>query len=561
MAITETQTKTTEALDNEPLSASKLDVVLGSSDHKTIGRLWLFSGFLLLAGALIVSVVAAAEALSLGSYTVVADADQFTQLWSLGREVLFFGGVVPILIGLAVFLVPLQVGASTVAFARGASASFWTWLFGMGLVIAAYIANGGAGGGRQDFIILWAAGLAMAIFGILWSLVIIATTVLAVRTPGMTLDKVPFTAWGFFVFALVGLLNLPVLIVELALTYTTVSNGLLDLTSSSSLTGVADMVSLSPALYWLAIPCLAMMVDIVGVHTSKAVAARQPVMVALAALGVISFGANFLSFASVRPVDFNNGLWVVLTALAPLAILAVLALSVPSLGGGKPTASASLGAALASSLVFALGAALAYAGLVEPITLFLAENTSLDIDITDTLVLHGTTFHDAVRGLIIGAAVVAVVGAIHHWSPKLWGKTTDGLLTTLSIASAAAGALAWGVGALVAGIDDQAAYPVSVLTGGDAVEAANLVAMVGIGLVALGALVAAANTVFTAVGGSSSDADDPWIGSTLEWATASPPSFANFDKPLPVFATATPMVELNAANIEAAGGETESEEA
>ena len=562
MAITETQTKTTEALDNEPPPASKLDVVLGSSDHKTIGRLWLFSGFLLLAGALIVSTVAAYEAISLGSYDIVADAAQFTQLWSLGREVLFFGGVVPILIGLAIFVVPLQIGAPTVAFARGASASFWTWLFGIGLVIAAYIANGGAGGGRQDFVVLWAAGLAMTVFAILWALVIIATTVLAARTSGMALDRVPFTSWGFFVFALIGILSLPVMIAELALTYTTVANGMLDLSTSSSLTGVADMANLTPALYWLAVPCLAMMVDIVGVHTSKPVAARRAVMAALAMVGVIGFGANFLSFASVRPVDFSNGVWVVVTAASPLVIVSVLALSGSSLKNGAPKANAALGASLASGLVFVLGAGVAIAGLVEPITLFLDDKTTLNVDIRDTLVLHGTTFHDAIRGLIIGAAIVSLIGAVHHWSPKLWGNTSNGLLTALSALSAAAGALLWGAGSLIAGIDDQAAYPASELSGGTSVEGANVVALIGIALVAVGAVIALANTVRSAFADASGEPEgDRWAGLTLEWATASPPSFANFDSQLAVVTSATPLAGVGANKTEANGGATESEEA
>ena len=34
---------------------------------------------------------------------------------------------------------------------------------------------------------------------------------------------------------------------------------------------------------------------------------------------------------------------------------------------------------------------------------------------------------------------------------------------------------------------------------------------------------------------------DPWGGRTLEWATATPPSFANFDGPVPEVTSAEPL--------------------
>ena len=43
--------------------------------------------------------------------------------------------------GLALVVVPLQVGSATVAFPRAAAASFWGWLVGSGLVLASYAGN------------------------------------------------------------------------------------------------------------------------------------------------------------------------------------------------------------------------------------------------------------------------------------------------------------------------------------------------------------------------------------------------------------------------------------
>ena len=54
---------------------------------------------------------------------------------------------IPVLIGLATYVTPLQVGANTVAFPRAAAAAFWGWLVGSGMLIAAYAINGGPDGG------------------------------------------------------------------------------------------------------------------------------------------------------------------------------------------------------------------------------------------------------------------------------------------------------------------------------------------------------------------------------------------------------------------------------
>ena len=123
-----------------------------------------------------------------------------------------------------------------------------------------------------------------------------------------------------------------------------------------------------------------------------------------------------------------------------------------------------------------------------------------------------------------------------------------------SILAAAGGALLWGLGAILAGIDDQAAYPVATLVGGGNVELYNVIAAIGMVLVAIAAIALTVN-VLGAAFGSSNDGDG-WSGTTLEWATSSPPSFGNFDSP-PVVRSATPLLDGPLAQgdaVDAAGG-------
>ena len=542
MALTETRPETDAPTASPQASTATIDGILGSADHKTIGRLWIGAGLLMLVAGCVVSFLAGLEAIDLGSYSVVADADEFTQLWSLGRDLLLFGAIAPILVGLGIHLVPLQIGAPAVAFARGASGAFWTWFLATDLLVLAYILNGGPGGGRADFVVLWAVALGAMALAIGWALVIIATTILGARTVGMSLDRVPFTTWSYFVFSLIGLMAIPVLVAEIVLVYVRIRHGFVPIDARQALTGVVDASNLPPGLYWVGIPLLGMAADIIGVHTATPSRRHRSVMIAIAAFGVLTYGADFLGFASVRPLALDNGLLVVTIAAAPLAVLAVLGLVGESLRKGTPRFTTALVGALVSGVVLLLAAAVSILGLIEPVALFFDKNGPFSPDLTRLLILNGTTFHDGVRGLVLGAAVVAIIAALHHWSPKLWGRHMAESLGLLSVLAAAGGAVLWGAGAVLAGIDDQPAYPASTLGGGDTVEFFNVIAMIGLALLAGAAALTALGALRAAMGQSTARSGEGWTGTTLEWATSSPPSPGNFDKP-PVVRSATPLAD------------------
>ena len=557
MALTETRPETDASVASPQPSTGTLDGIIGSADHKTIGRLWIGSGLLMLVGSLVVSLIAAFEATDLDGYAVAADADEFTQIWSLGRELLLLGAIVPILVGLAIYLVPLQIGAPALAFARGASGAFWTWFLATDLLIVSYLLNGGPGGGRVDFVILWAVALGVMAASLTWAMVIIATTILGARTNGMTLERVPQTTWSFLVFSLIGLLSLPVLMAELVLIYVRVRHGFVPIETRQSLTGVMGASSLPPALYWVAVPVLGMATDMIAVHTGKPIKAHRAVMAAIGLLGILAYGADFLAFGSVRPFTLDNALLVITVAAAVLPIIAVLGLAGDSIKNGTPRFTTALVGALLSGLVLLLGAVVSLLGLLEPIALFLDRETSINIDLTKLLILNGTTFHDGIRGLVLGAAVVGIIAALHHWAPKLWGRRMPEPLGFLSVSAAAAGAVLWGLGAILAGIDDQPAYPASTLGGGENVELFNLIALIGIAALLAGAVITALNTAQAAFGSGSKATGDAWTGTTLEWATDSPPSIGNFDKP-PIVRSANPLADA-AADAEVGDDESDTE--
>jgi heme/copper-type cytochrome/quinol oxidase subunit 1 len=374
----------------------------------------------------------------------------------------------------------------------------------------------------------------------------------------MTLARVPLTSWSFLVFSLIGIMSLPILLAELVLTYVRVTNGLVPLDARETLVGVMDSLHVAPAVYWVGIPVLGMAVDIIGVHTGRPVRAHRAAMAAVGALGVLSYGAGFLSFASVRTPALDNALLVLVIAAAVVPMLAVMGVAADSLRQGEAAwFRVALVAALLSGLLLVLGAAVSLLGLVAPVAVFLHDEMQLSIDLTNLLIVNGTMFHDGVRGLVLGAATVGLLAALHHWSAKIWGRRMGSLLGLVSMAAVAAGAVAWGAGGVLAGIDDQPAYPAALAGGGDNVELFTVITLIGIIAMAVGVLAAALIVAGAALGANESTGHD-WSGATLEWATSSPPPVGNFAEP-PTVESATPLLDRHEAGAGVAAGESPAE--
>ncbi len=137
---------------------------LTSSDSKVIGRNFIGCSLLALVGAAVLGVMLGAERIDGGD--TLFDADALPQMFVAFRVALVFGVLVPLLLGIAVAAVPLQVGARSLAFPRLAAAGFWAWFSGLVLVIVALANNGGPGGGDEDMVDLFIAALGLLVIGL-----------------------------------------------------------------------------------------------------------------------------------------------------------------------------------------------------------------------------------------------------------------------------------------------------------------------------------------------------------------------------------------------------------
>src|SRR6476619_5428157 len=106
--------------------------ILTAADHKTVGRLYIAVSLLFLLVAGVVGMILRVELSEPGVKVV---GDDFARLFSLHSTVAPLLFLAPFWTGLATVVVPLQLGAPSLAFPRLQAASLWLYVVGGGLVL------------------------------------------------------------------------------------------------------------------------------------------------------------------------------------------------------------------------------------------------------------------------------------------------------------------------------------------------------------------------------------------------------------------------------------------
>ena len=521
----------------EPLSAppTGLAALVGSGDPRTVGKLFVGTSLLFVLGAAVVGVLVGFERVDLSGFEVL-DSAAVAQVFTLQSIGIVFLGVLPLLLGLATAIVPLQVGASTVAFPRASAAAYWTFLASGGIVIAAYALDGGPFGGDGDAVALFVAAFIALLAALAVATVSVVTTVLTLRAPGMTLRRTPLFPWSMVVGGTVWLLTLPALAGVMLLVYVDLNYGQQFLAGAD---GVYDRIAWTfwqPTLYAFAIPALGIIADVVPVFARRRHQRHAVAMALIGLFGVLSFGVwaqlPFTIDGSTRTPDWlYDGVWIAVGILAVIPVVGLLGLWTATLGRGRPR--------LASPLILALFAGLLLVGGV----------VAGVVTVIEELDVAATTWASGQEVLVLAGTVVAAGAGLCFWAPKLYGKLlSDGLVrlgATLLTLGAGVAAIAYGV----AGLYDQPRFIAADIGAAvseiDTVETANLVAAVGLTVAAVGILAVVAALLRPARRGDAV-ADDPWDGHTLEWTTSSPPPIGHFAT-LPEITSEAPLYDARHA--------------
>lgn len=517
----------TEAAAHAPVPArpAATDLWFDTADHKRLGLMFIYAAlFFLVASGIAALVVGAQQA----SPSLGVAVSRFQRLYGLHSQsgVLLF--LTAIWIGLATYVVPLQIGAGRLALPRLTAMGFWIYLFGGVCFVVSYLAGqvNGLGltqstaiipppGGADSATMMWIVSLGMIAIGFLLASASLLVTVAGLRTDGMTLLRVPAFSWAALVASAISLVATPVFLAGLLLFGLDERFGgqLLVPTTNGGLAIWQRTLWLygRPDVYLITIIALGAATDIVTTHARRPLLEHRVALVLLAFMGALTLGswASGTSISNAVVVPTYN---VVTAAVAvPLGLSVLLWLG--TMAKGRPRFHVSLLFVLGAIGLWIIGAANALAAALHHVD-----------------GLRGTSSWIAgnVHIVVAGPPTLLAFGAMLHWAPKMWGRALSAGAGAVVFLTLFAGFAATGLAYYFLGYNGVPLGQTADITSYQ--KGLYVVAELGGVVVVIGVVVFLVDLALS-VGGrmSTAAASDPYQGLTLEWATTSPPPPWGFD--------------------------------
>ncbi|HYG78731.1 MAG TPA: cbb3-type cytochrome c oxidase subunit I, partial [Planctomycetota bacterium] len=327
-----------------------------STDHKMIGKQFLITGlfFLMVGGALALAVRwklawPNAPMPLLGEIK----AERYNMLFTMHASVMIFFVIIPLLAGaFGNFLIPLMIGARDMAFPWLNAASYWIMWPAMIIISASFFAPEGAAqagwtaypmlslvtsGSAQTGTTLWFSttepnllfngqtcwlmAVILVGFSSVFGSLNYVTTIIKMRSPGMTMFRMPLTVWSLFITAILALFSTPVLTGTLFMLF-------MDRVAGSSFFNPGNLYDTNyqemnasgggkvllwqhlfwfyshPAVYLMVLPAMGMVSDILAVFSRKPIFGYRPMIYSIASIAGLGFivWAHHMFVSGMNPV-------------------------------------------------------------------------------------------------------------------------------------------------------------------------------------------------------------------------------------------------------------------
>jgi cytochrome c oxidase subunit I+III len=513
---------------------------LSATGHKTTGRRFVLTsfGFFLAAGVLAVLMrlqLAVPENDLIGP-------DLYNQIFSVHGTAMMFLFAVPVMQGVAIYLVPLMVGAREIAFPRLAAFALWMLLFGGLLLFISLLLDMGAEAGWFAYVPLsgpeyspgkrsdiYAQTITFSEISAIAAAVCLITTILKMRAPGMSLNRMPLFVWASLVTAFMILFAMPA--VMMGSTFL-IMDRLIGTHFFNPAEGGDPLLWQHlfwffghPEVYIIFIPALGMVSHIVEAFSRRPVFGYVPMVLSLAATAFLAFGLwvhhMFASNVPQLGASFFTAASMMIAIPSGIQIFCWLA----TLWDGRLV--------IRTPMLFVFGFIFTF--VLGGMTGVMLAAVPLDLQVHDTyfVVAH---FHY----VLIGGAVLPLFGALYYWIPKVTGRMLDERLGQVNFWLMVIGVNLTFFPMHQLGLEGMTrrvyTYPPEMGWG-----QLNLIATAGGVLVALSVLLFLYNFLRSLSAGRIAGSD-PWGSPGLEWATSSPPPEFNFALP-PVVTGRSPLWE------------------
>jgi cytochrome c oxidase subunit I len=512
---------------------------LSSINHQEIGRRYILTAFvfLLLGG---IEALMMRLQLAKPENTFLA-ASRYNQIFTLHGTTMMFLFAVPVMEGMGIYLVPLMVGTRNVAFPRLNAFGYWMYLAG-GLFLYgcaffnmipdagwfAYAPLSGPQFSPGKGVDVWAQMITFTEVSALCVAVELVVTILKMRAPGMSLNRMPMFCWSMLVQSFMIIFAMPA--VMIASTVFLLNDRTLGTHFVNPAEGGDPLLYQHvfwffghPEVYIIFLPALGMVSSIIETHTRRQIFGYPALVLSLVGNGFIAFGLWVHHMFATGLPQIGEAYFTAASIMIAITSGVQIFCWLATLWSGRLKVTAAVHFVFGFIFIFVMGG----------MTGVMLASIPLDLQAHDTffVVAH---FHY----VLIGGALFPLFGGFHYWFPKFTGHMMDERLGKLSFWILFVGfnstffPMHW-LGML--GMTRR----VYTYIPGLGWDHANLAATIGAFVILLGGIIFIAN-VLRSRGSGARAGSDPWEASTLEWEAESPPAPYNFPN-LPVVTSRTPL--------------------
>ena len=459
----------------------------------------------------------------------------YNSVFTMHATIMIFFVVMPFMVGgFGNFLIPLMIGAGDMAFPILNMLSFWTAVPATVMIVYSFFVEGGAAAGGWTMYAtlsadptlsgvdtgadLWVISLLILGVSSLMGAINYITTVVNMRAPGMTWFRMPLVIWSLFVTAILLLLALPVLTAALGML-------LFDRTMGTSffMPGGGGEPILWQHLFWFfGHPEVYILVlPAMGVTSDiLSTFSRKPIF-GYKAMAFSMIALAFLSWIVWGHHMFVSGMNPV---LGTAFMLTTMVIAVPSAIKTFNWLGTLWGGNIrfTSPMLFALGFVSNF--VIGGLSGIYMASTPVDIFIHDTyfIVAH---FHYVVAGIIFG-----MFAALYYWFPKIFGRMMNETLGKVHFAltyiffNCAFFPMHFlGVAGHMRRIYNPLQYEFL-----HDIQWWNVFITMSAFCLGLSQLIFFVNFIWSLIAGKKAD-KNPWEANTLEWTAPSPPGHGNFE--------------------------------